>query len=410
VAIDNLSEDFCPDILGQITKSDKRFEYKGIQFVGGIYPREIAAGERTYIFFILQNTLDVPVDFKVKVEVPETILLFMKTHLKSIKEVVVRIGPAEVGELRIPIQTSLETPDFEYEIKITIDSKPLGKGKRIRPKEYSKTISTIAKYVAINIATMPLGLKVVPSRNEFNVKLIVTKEKRSTQYGELRYEYTSLWTEDDWRVWREAKRLLRERYEQILKIFDSPAVLNALKQSILSFFHERGVSDLHESEAFFIAIAIHESLKIIANIDEEEREELFLPVLEKAVKNNYEIDNIAGIFTEYIDKNTLKFLTYAYIVSYARLTSESKRKSSEKESVVKDIVSRLGAKQSIDFDHIYYPLIVPFGILYASKRLRKEELQQHINNLVELKKKRSNQLSRSVSQFLDFAINEVLST
>jgi len=119
---------------------------------------------------------------------------------------------------------------------------------------------------------------------------------------------------------------------------------------------------------------------------------------------------MAGMFTEYIDKNTLRFLAYAYIVSYARLTSESKRKTSEKENIVKDIISRLGAKQSIDFDHIYYPLIVPFGILYATKKLRKEELQQHINNLVELKKTRSNQLSKSISEFLDFAINKALST
>jgi len=42
---DDSSEDFCPDILGRITKSDKRFEYNGIQFVGGIYPREIASGD-----------------------------------------------------------------------------------------------------------------------------------------------------------------------------------------------------------------------------------------------------------------------------------------------------------------------------------------------------------------------------
>jgi len=55
---DDSSEDFCPDILGRITKSDKRFEYNGVQFVGGIYPGEIASGERTYIAFILQSALD----------------------------------------------------------------------------------------------------------------------------------------------------------------------------------------------------------------------------------------------------------------------------------------------------------------------------------------------------------------
>jgi len=34
-------------------------------------PEEIAADERTYITFILQNALDVPADFKIMVEAPK---------------------------------------------------------------------------------------------------------------------------------------------------------------------------------------------------------------------------------------------------------------------------------------------------------------------------------------------------
>jgi len=111
-----------PDFVAKF--AGKGFEAKpGIQFAGGIKSTQLKRGERTYLVFVLQNALNVPVHGEITIELP-TSRWFKRTNLSTISPVKFSLGGTEAEKLEIPIQTSVNTPEGEYEVKIHV----MGKG------------------------------------------------------------------------------------------------------------------------------------------------------------------------------------------------------------------------------------------------------------------------------------------
>jgi len=397
----------CPDILGQITDAKRRFEVDNVQFVGYLIPHTIAAGERAHLVFFLQNTLDVPVDVTVLVEVPSRVLT-AKTHLETLKEVAFRMGPVEVGRLEIPIQSSPETPDMSYDVKVEVRARPLAKGRRVRPKkvDYSRIASAALKSlvgVALG-ALVGVGFVVVPS-NRIKTELKVTKEKRHLPREELRYTYTPLWTENDWRVWKEAKKLLAEKDQQLLALLNSPVALESLRRAIANFFSKCGM-DLEDSEVYFVAMATQGLIEMHMKVDKNLQESVFMPILQKLLKEGRPADeaNLLSSFSDYVNENAAKLLGYAYALSYIYFIDES-LKSEKLKAVVAGVITRLREGKSIDLDLVYFPMIAPAGIAFATKKAGKEELLRHLGNLALLKERRASQLSKSTLKILERVMN-----
>jgi len=396
----------CPDILGQITDAEKRFETNNIQFVGYLIPHTIAAGERARLVFFLQNTLDVPVDVTVLVGVPSRVL-FAKTYLETIKEVAFRMGPVEVGRLEIPIQSSPETTDMDYDVEVEVRARPLGKGRRVRPSkiDYSRIASAALKsLVGVALwALVGVGFITVPS-NRIKTKLKVTKEKRNLPREELRYTYTPLWTENDWRIWREAKKLLAEKDKQLLALLNSPVALESLRRAVANFFSKCGMG-LEDSEVYFVAMATQGLIEMRMNVDKNLQESIFMPILQKLLKEGRLVDeaNLLSSFSDYVNENTAKLLGYAYALSYTYFLKSIK--SDELKAAVAGVITRLREGKSIDLNLVYFPMIAPAGIALATKKAGKEELLHHLSNLTLLKERRANQLSKNTLEILEQVMN-----
>jgi len=404
-------EESCPDILGTLTRAKKRFERDGVQFIGSISPGTIAAGERAYLILYLQNTLDVPVGITVMVKVPSRAFI-SRSHLDAPRETVIQMGPAEVGILKIPIQTSPETPSFDYDIEMEIKARALGKGRRIRPKKgvgYSGIGKSILKSViGLGLAaTIGIGFVSVPTKR-LKVGLTVTEEKRYVEHEELKYSYTPIWTVKDWEIWKKARVMLSDKREQIITQLKSSTILETLKQMLISLFSECRM-DLFDSEAVFMTITIYHWSTLIFE-EEKVQQAILLPVFEKALREGRIPNDLTSPFVKYMKNNFLLLMKWALLMSYARLFSKNKlMPEDEWRKITNRVIDLLSKRKQIPVDDIYYPLIAPLGILLAERKMKKNELRRSLNSLIEAKDKRANQFTiKDVRETVDFTINHVM--
>ena len=404
-------EETCPDILGTLTRAKKRFERDNIQFIGGISPRTIAAGERAHLILYLQNTLDVPVVVTVMVKVPSRAII-SRSHLEAPRETVIQMGPAEVGILKIPIQSSPETPSFDYDIEMELRAKALGKGRRIRPKKSidrsSIWKSALKSAIGIGLAaTIGIGFVSVPTKR-LKVGLTVTKEKRFVEHKELKYSYTPKWTVKDWEIWKKARAMLSDMREQIVAQLKSSTILETLKQRLISLFSECGM-DLFDSEAVFMSITIHHWLTIIFE-DEKIQQTVLLPVFEEALREGRTPIDLTNLLVKYIKDNILPLMKLALLMSYAHLFSKNKLEPEDKwRKITNSVIELLSKKKQIPVDYIYFPLIAPLGLLLAERKMEKDELRRSLNSLIEAKDKRANQFTmEGVRETVDYTINHVM--
>ena len=127
-----------PDILGEVTPARQRYETRAVQYVGSLSREAVAPGEATELVLFLQSVVDVPMDVTLKLNVPVRTgrLRGRPSQLKIGElETTVPMEPAEVGEVRIPIQTSAETPSTTYEIGLEIMGTPKASANRIRTQQ-----------------------------------------------------------------------------------------------------------------------------------------------------------------------------------------------------------------------------------------------------------------------------------
>jgi len=146
-----------PDFVASF--SGKGFETKpGIQFAGAIKSNRLQRGERTYLLFVLQNALDATIEGEIKVVLPST-KMFKSTNLSTVSPVPFTLKGMEVEKIEIPIQTSPNTPEGQYEVQITIKGKGGEGGNRVRGKKEGKQWGkAAAKSVASSVALSAVGL------------------------------------------------------------------------------------------------------------------------------------------------------------------------------------------------------------------------------------------------------------
>ncbi len=117
-------------LLSNIT-GGRGYEVKpGIQFGGGI-TRKIERGEIAYFNLIVQNALNTPVTAEIRVGLPLR-KMFKNTNLSTVSPTLIELGPSEVEQVNIPIKTSQDTPEGDYEIVISITGSGGEGGKRVR--------------------------------------------------------------------------------------------------------------------------------------------------------------------------------------------------------------------------------------------------------------------------------------
>jgi hypothetical protein len=127
-----------PDIICEYIEAAQRYESDGVQIVPSLEPAEIPVDGYAMLILLLQSALNVPTEVVIRPEPPVAGRL-RGTPLLEIgdAELRVRLQPAQVGALYVPVKAVAGAREGQYELHLHVTVKAEGIAQRIRPPQKS---------------------------------------------------------------------------------------------------------------------------------------------------------------------------------------------------------------------------------------------------------------------------------
>lgn len=381
-----------PDILGEITPARQRYEARAVQYVGLPSRDTVAPGEATELVFFLQSVVNVPMDVTLRLSVPVRTggLRSRPSQLKiGEAETTVPLEPAEVGELRIPIQTSAETPSTTYDIKLEIMGTPKASAHRIRAQQSTGRLgeTILRDTVGLSLAsTIGVGFTAKPN-TKLSFKLNVTGEEGKAQEVDLAPTFTSLWTMKDWDLQCRAGREVNERRVHIVPHLVPQAIYVPLLDEGRKRFAEAGI-ELHVGEAITLAkILTHTVNYFMRNADLQDG--LLIPIYMQAYLHDLPTDNATWLVAE---AGYSRVIRLAIALSFALVESALKRQPwlpEEQRALADLVIGNLESSQPLPVEFLYLPLLMGGALVRREVVMEGEDPQQSLQMLARAKKERA---------------------
>jgi hypothetical protein len=402
-----------PDVLGEVIPAGQRYEAGAVQYVTSLSHEAVAPGEATELVLFLQSVVDVPMDVALKLSVPVRTggLRSRPSQLKiGETETTVPLNPAEAGELRIPIQTSAETPSTTYEIKLEIMGTPKASANRIRaqrsPGRLGETI--LRDTVGLGLAsTIGVGFT-AKSRNKLSFKLNVTGEEGNAQEVDLAPTFTSLWTLEDWDFQHRAGQEISERRAHIVPELAPEAIYVPLLDESRRRCADAGIV-LHVGEAISLAkILTHTVNYFMRNADLQDG--LLIPIYMQAYLHDLPTDDATWLVTEV---GYWRITRLAVALSFALAESALKRQPwllDEQRALADLVVGNLESGQPLPVEFLYLPLLMGGALVTREVVMEGEDPQQTLQMLAQAKKERAEDFAgeaAETSEMFDFLLARV---
>jgi len=343
------------------------------------------------LVLFLQSVVDVPIDVTLKLSVPARTgrLRSRPSQLKIGElETIVSLKPVEVGELRIPIQTSVETPLTTYEIKLEIMGTPKASANRIRAQQSKGRLgeTILRDTVGLSLAsTIGVGFT-ARSRNKLSFKFHVTGEEGSAQEIDLASTFTSLWTLENWDLQHRASQEVNERRAYIVPHLVSEAIYVPLLDESRRRFADAGVV-LHVGEAITLAkILTHTVSYFMRNADLQDG--LLIPIYMQAYVHDLPTDNATWLVSE---AGHSRIVRLAIALSFALVESTLKRQPwllEEQRALADFIVGILESSRPLPVEFLYLPLLMGGALTMREVVMEGEDPQQSLQMLAQVKEKR----------------------
>ncbi len=382
-----------PDILGEVTPARQRYEAGAVQYVGSLNREAVAPGEAVELVLFLQSVVNTPIDVTLKLSVPvRTGGLRSRPSQLQIgeTETTVPLEPAEAGELRIPIKTSVETPPAIYEVKLEIMGTPKASANRIRAQQSKGRLgeTILRDTVGLNLAsTIGVGFTAKP-RTKLSFKFKVTGEEETAQEEvDLAPVFTSLWTMEDWELQHRAGRELNERRVHIVPYLTSEAIYVPLLDESRRRFAEAGIV-LHVGEAISLAkILTHTVRYFMRSADLQDG--LLIPIYMQAYLRDLPTDNALWLVTE---AGYSRIVRLAIALSFALVEIALKKQPwllEEQRALADLVVGNLESGLPLPVEFLYLPLLMGGALVMREVVMEGENPQQSLQMLVQAKKERA---------------------
>lgn len=381
-----------PDVLGEITPAKQRYEAGAVQCVGALSRQSVASGEATELVLFLQSVMDVPTDVALKLNVPVKTggLRSRPSQLKiGETETTMPLEPAEVGELRIPIQTSTETPSTTYEIKLEVMGTPRASANRIRPQQSQGRLgeTVLRDTVGLGLAsTIGVGFT-AKSASKFSFKLQVTGEEGSAQEIDLTPSFTSLWTLEDWDLQYRASREVNERRVYIVPHLAPETIYVPLLDEGRKRFADAGV-ELHVGEATSLAKILTYTISyFMRNADLQDG--LLIPIYMQAHLHDLPTDDATWMVAE---AGYSRIVRLAIALSFTLVERALKKQPwllEEQRALADLVVGNLESSLPVPVEFLYLPLLMGGALAMRELVMEGEDPQQSLQMLAQAKKERT---------------------
>ncbi len=376
-----------PDYMNEVVEASQRYEADAVQYVGSIRPQTIAPGESAELTFVLQNALNMPVDFRIKLDLPSG-RRFRPCQFFAEEEITVPLGEAEVGELRLPILCGAETAPAVYNLKVEFRSLAKERGQRIRP---SKSKGRLGQTVIKNVQGLQLASTIgtsfkASSSHKQTFKLAVEGEAVPSPEIDLTPIFTSLWGQKDWELQQKAVREVNERRIHIVPELTPPIVYVSLLHESRKRFELVDI-DLRLGEAIFLAKIL--TFTVLYFLQREALQDgLLTPILQQTIEAGMPFKS--GIWL-LVEVGYPRLIRLAIAISFGLLEEELGRRvwTIEEQAGVNDFITgRLETGQPLPVEFMYLPLLLGSLLVTHQVVMEGEDPQQSLHSLARAKEER----------------------
>jgi len=367
-----------PDIMGDYIDARQRFDAGGLHYICSLEPASIAPGGLTELLFLMQSSMDVPLEVALQISFPaRTGRLGRSVQFETDQpELGINVAAGEVGLLRVPFKCGPDTLHGRYGIKVTFKATASGPGGRIRPLRSQGRLgrSLIRDPVGLGIAPI-IGVGFVAEPQTRQILQLEVAGEPVTPEGDLALDFESLWTTDQLPLQRKAQHEVSDRRMHILHKLTADVLYAAFWQESQSLFEGAGVS-LRVGESLFLARILAYTARTFLNTGDW-ADALLVPIWMEALRNDLPTGDPLWVMVQVGYEHLLRLST---AISFGLIDRAMGREvwSNEEQRGVTDLLSSTVCRGqgTLPPEFLYLPLILG-GLAVAKEMTLPEEDLDH---------------------------------
>ena len=401
------------DILGYITKG-ARLTLNGVQVALAVNPRVVRAGMPFHALLLAQNTTNGPVELSVTLSLPARDIRRPTGYFAAPKEpTVVRMRPAEVGYLLMPVVCHPETPAGDnHKLGMAVAVKPTPKAQTLRPESGGspvdpKHLNQKRRAALEKLREFEFSITKRRLREELEAPFKVIQGLRQQSENSSKGGWFSLWNmaEDApssllLKFYGEALR--RQVFPQIKKA----AMFEPLCKATETRFREAGYP-LKPLETIYIAklltLIVHmadpgddafdhlgsQNFNVASLLNGDIADDVSLPrwfegLVRGIAFNEQTLTNIPSyISTRLYDALVRDASPFAF-ESIQKITGEDMGSEEEIRDYTDRLIKLLHEPKGMDFAHTYLPLVMGGAIVFDRVVVPGEKLEDTLRGMSEV--------------------------
>lgn len=386
-----------PDILGEFFDARQRFETDGVQYVARLDTAALSPGQVATLSLGVQNTLDVPIDLLIHLELPKK-PKNAAGFAAAQSQMTLSLSPAEVGELRIPIQAT-EVPNGGYAIQVQLRGKLSQRGRRLRNATSPGSLppTPLKDTVGLELAST-IGVGYTTKKESRSVLGVRVEGAPSPMAMDLDPQYEPIWKTEDFQLLVQAAREFNDRRQYVIKPLSREVLFTAMFNESRQRLSACKV-DLSVSETIFLAKMLTHTIEECLS-SEALQNGLCIPIFERLLASGVPFDNPVWLLMK-IGYERIVNLSIAW--SFGMLEDHQRTRVwplEEQRAVRRFVVGQLANQRPLPVDLIYAPLILG-GVLVADKVvIGDESVQASLDSLREARDGRLPELAQEDDQII----------
>ncbi|MGQ9786606.1 MAG: hypothetical protein ACUVSJ_09110 [Anaerolineae bacterium] len=354
-----------PDIICEYIEAAQRYESDGIQIVPSLEPAEIPVDGYAMLILLLQSAINVPTEVLVKLE-PPVAGRFRGTPLLELgsPELRVRLEPAQVGALYVPIKAVATAREGQYELQLHVTVKAEGAAQRVRLPQKSDGFrdELLDDLVGLDLGRV-LGVRYVatPTRKIALPFAIARRAEVPQQPPTSASKFEPLWRVEDLTLQIKAQQEIIERRVSIIDALAAEPLYAAL----LVEGHERcthaGIH-LRVGEAIALSkILTFTACRFLNN--DAITDGLLVPIWETALRLGLPTDDPLWVVRKMGFGHLTRLAVALSFGLIAKALNTQLWGLEERRGLIQEISSRLDGGDSLPIELLYIPLLAASTVI-----------------------------------------------
>ncbi len=372
-----------PDIICEYIEAAQRYESDGVQIMPSLEPAEIPTDGYAMLILLLQSAVDVPTEVVVRPELP-TAGRLRGTPLLEIgsSELRVRLEPAQVGALYVPIKVVSGAREGQYEVQLHVMVKTEGAAQRVRPPKKTTGFQDelLDDLVGLEIGRV-LGVRyvAVPAR-KISVPFAIARRAEAIQEPPTSTsKFEVLWNIEDASLQFKAQQEVAARRSHISDTL-APEPLYA---ALFAEGHERctraGIT-LRVGEAIALGkILTYVARRFLENAATADG--LLVPIWESALRLEMPSDDPMWVLRKVGFGHLARLAVAISFGLIAKMLNKQPWELEERRGLIQEIAGRLERGETLPVELLYIPLLAASTIISRQISFAGENTRQSLELL-----------------------------